>query len=66
MGLAKGPFKCPKCQTTTWGELEHCLNCGQPLEIECPACGKGWRYFYQYKYCPDCGERVGQLSKAKE
>lgn len=58
MGAPKGPFKCPKCRSTTWGDLAHCPNCGEALFAECPGCGKSWRYMYQYKCCPACGERV--------
>ncbi len=51
-----GAFKCPKCGATTWGDLKHCANCGQPLTIVCPGCAYSWRYMYEYKYCPYCGK----------
>ena len=55
-----GSFKCPKCGTTTWGQLKCCPQCGQSLNIACPECGKSWRYMYagEYKCCPDCGAKM--------
>ncbi len=53
-----GPFRCPRCGATTWGNLKHCLECGQALDEECEYCGVTWRYFYDYAYCPECGKRV--------
>lgn len=51
-------FKCPKCGTTTWGDMKHCPNCGAALYIVCPVCKATWRYIYRYKFCPSCGVRV--------
>jgi len=51
-------FKCPRCGTTTWGNLKHCANCGQSLTIVCPECGASWRYMYEYKHCPYCGAKI--------
>lgn len=55
-------FKCPRCGTTTWGNLEYCSNCGEPLTIECLECGYKWRYIYKYKYCPSCGAKTSRSS----
>jgi len=55
-----GAFKCPTCGTTTWGNLKHCANCGQPLTIVCPECGYSWRYMYEYKHCPYCGIKTSK------
>lgn len=54
-----GAFKCPKCGSTT-GEGDYCLNCGEPLTIECPQCGATWRHYKQYRFCPSCGAKVGK------
>jgi len=55
-----GTFKCPKCGMTTWGNLKHCSNCGQSLNVECSECGWSCRYMYadDYKYCPKCGAKM--------
>ena len=55
-----GSFKCPGCGETTWGALKHCPKCGEPLDRQCPGCGKAWRYFYEddYRFCSSCGARV--------
>ena len=60
-------FKCPKCGTTTWGNLKHCANCGQALNIVCPECGGSWRYIYarDYKCCPNCGAKMQQEKLSK-
>jgi len=57
-----GTFKCPGCKTTTWGNLKHCANCGQDLDITCSGCGWSCRYMYAdtYKYCPSCGTKMGK------
>jgi rRNA maturation endonuclease Nob1 len=57
MASGTGPFKCPKCKKTSWGDLKHCPNCGESLMIEC-SCGASWRYIYDYKFCPSCGAKV--------
>jgi predicted amidophosphoribosyltransferase len=53
-------FKCPKCQAATSGDADFCPHCGTPWTIVCPKCGGTWRFFYQYKFCPSCGERVAK------
>ena len=64
-GESKGPFKCPRCGATTWGDLNFCQACGQDLYVECPGCGATWRFMYEYPYCPSCGAKTGQeLGKA--
>ena len=61
-----GSFKCPKCQAATSGDSDFCPHCGTPWTIRCPKCGGTWRFFYQYRFCPTCGERVAaQEAKAK-
>ena len=59
-GDPKGAFKCPRCGTTTWGNLQFCPECGQSLNMECPECGETWRYYYKEdrKFCPSCGARL--------
>jgi len=57
-------FKCPKCGTTTWGNLKYCPNCGEPFTITCPECGYRWRYMYEYKFCPSCGVKMTRPSYA--
>ncbi len=62
-------FKCPKCCKTTGGNEAFCTDCGQPLNIKCPACGETWRYMFVYNYCPACGhnmEPVDAEEKLKE
>lgn len=62
MGPAEGtgPFRCPKCGSVTWGQLQHCPECGESLTVECSECGGTWRYIYDYTYCPSCGAKVGK------
>lgn len=55
-----GAFKCPKCGATTWGALDRCPECSEPLNIECPECGGTWRYIHNYHYCPSCGTKVAK------
>ena len=55
----EGPFRCPRCASVTWGNLNYCNDCGQSLNVECPGCGGSWRYIFQYTFCPSCGMRVG-------
>jgi hypothetical protein len=51
-------FKCPKCRKTTGGNEVFCIECGEPLNITCPECGKIWRYMFDYRFCPDCGHNI--------
>lgn len=53
-----GAFKCPRCGATTWGALNNCSECGEPLNVECPECGETWRYIHERSYCPSCGTKV--------
>lgn len=48
-------FKCPKCGLVTGGNENFCIECGEPLNITCPECGEGWRFMFDYKFCPKCG-----------
>lgn len=58
MGEGTGPFKCPKCKTTTYSDHDNCPNCGEALTIRCSECGHHWRFIYNYNYCPQCGTKV--------
>jgi len=60
-----GAFRCSRCGAVTWGNLDHCMDCGQALNIECDECGATWRYFYEYAYCPSCGARVKNKKKER-
>ena len=53
-----GPFRCPKCGTTTSADCSFCSVCGEALDIECPECGATWRFIYNYTFCPSCGAKV--------
>lgn len=53
-----GSFRCPRCGTTTWGNLNYCSECGKELYTECTGCGATWRYFYEYPFCPNCGTKI--------
>jgi len=37
-----------------------------PLNVECSKCGKSWRFFYQHKFCPKCGEPVAKQGAKTE
>jgi predicted RNA-binding Zn-ribbon protein involved in translation (DUF1610 family) len=54
----RGAFQCPRCGETTSGATKNCTECGQKLTMECPGCGQTWRYMHEYKFCPNCGEKV--------
>jgi len=62
-GEPKGAFKCPRCGSTTWGNLQFCTECGQSLNVVCPECGETWRYYYgeDRKFCPSCGARISKM-----
>ena len=62
-----GSFKCPGCGETTWGALDCCPKCGEPLTRKCSGCGETWRYIYagDYRYCPSCGTRVEPAKLAR-
>jgi len=53
-----GSFRCTRCGTATWGDLNYCMECGKELYEECPGCGATWRYFYEYSFCPNCGTKI--------
>jgi len=59
--------RCPGCGIVTGGAADYCPNCGEPWTLECQSCGKKWRFWHGYKFCPDCGTRVetSELSKRK-
>lgn len=59
-------FKCPKCQAPASGDADFCSHCGAPWNVECSKCGKSWRFFYQYKFCPRCGEPVSKQGAKPE
>jgi predicted amidophosphoribosyltransferase len=48
-------FTCPNCGKSTMGWENYCVDCGAPLNIECPVCNEVWRYMFIYNYCPNCG-----------
>jgi hypothetical protein len=58
-------FKCPKCGKTTGGNEKFCIECGQALDIICPECGEKWRFMFEYKFCPACGNDMKNVD-AKE
>ncbi|MFH1935266.1 MAG: zinc ribbon domain-containing protein [Pseudomonadota bacterium] len=60
-GQPTGAFKCPRCGSTTWGDLNFCMECGQALIIECPKCGETWRYIHERAFCPGCGTRISKM-----
>jgi len=51
-------FKCPKCGKTTGGNEKFCIECGQALDIICPECSEKWRFMFDYKFCPNCGNSM--------
>lgn len=60
-----GAFRCPRCGAVTWGDINHCMECGQALRIQCEKCGARWRHIFGYNCCPKCGERVKMKRKVK-
>jgi len=60
-GKKVGPFRCPRCGSVTWGNLQFCSECGFQLNNECPECGATWRYYHEYKFCPFCGARLKKI-----
>lgn len=54
-------FKCQKCGKTTAGNENFCEDCGQPFNIKCPECGNGWRFMFDYKFCPNCGHSMKEM-----
>jgi len=54
-------FRCPTCESPTWGDLKFCPKCGEPLDISCPGCGFTIRYIQAetYIFCPKCGVKMG-------
>jgi predicted amidophosphoribosyltransferase len=59
-------FKCPKCQAPASGASDFCPQCGARWNVECSKCGKSWRFFYQHKFCPRCGEPVAKQGAKTE
>ena len=58
-------LKCPKCGILTGGNEILCIECGQPLNITCPECGKEWQFMFNYNFCPGCGNNMKQCSTNK-
>jgi hypothetical protein len=54
-------FKCPNCTKSTMGWENYCVDCGYPLNVECPECGESWRYMFIYEHCPNCGHDMSQV-----
>ncbi len=53
-------FTCPTCGKATGGDEAFCVECGQSLNITCPACNNVWRFMFDYRFCPDCGHNMQQ------
>ncbi len=58
LAMPKGAFRCPRCGSVTWGNLQFCSQCGESLNVECQECGEKWRFIYGYMFCPLCGARI--------
>lgn len=56
-------FTCPNCGKVTGGNENFCNDCGQALNIVCPGCGETWRFMFDYKFCPICGQNMKQPKK---
>jgi membrane protease subunit (stomatin/prohibitin family) len=52
--------KCPGCGITVSGVPDYCPNCGELWTIECSNCGITWRFWENYKFCPNCGAPAGK------
>jgi len=48
-------YKYPKCGKVAGGKEKFCIDCGQSLNITCPACDETGRFMFDYKFCPTCG-----------
>jgi len=46
-----GPVRCPKCKNPVEKNFKVCGNCGLPLRIKCPKCGKDT---FLGSYCEVC------------
>jgi class 3 adenylate cyclase/tetratricopeptide (TPR) repeat protein len=53
-------MKCPKCQTEILEGAKFCSECGNKLEIACPACGK--INPLSSKFCIECGHEIRIIS----
>ena len=51
-------FTCPKCGKITGGSEKFCIDCGQPLNTTCSVCGETWRFMFDYRFCPGCGNSI--------
>lgn len=60
-----GAFRCPRCGEITSGAMKSCPQCGQRLNIGCADCGQIWRHIHGYRFCPNCGTRVKELSAGR-
>ncbi len=58
-------FKCPTCGKLTGGAEKFCIDCGQSLNVVCPVCANSWRFMFDYKFCPNCGQKMKTDSKKK-
>ncbi len=58
-------FKCPSCNTATWGDLKFCPKCGESLDIKCAECGYSLRYVMatDMNFCPKCGKKMKEKNK---
>jgi hypothetical protein len=50
---ADNPIFCPKCRTLNSDDVYHCVNCGEPLKVECILCHTQNRI--DTAYCSRCG-----------
>jgi rRNA maturation endonuclease Nob1 len=60
-------FKCPGCDTSTWGNLKFCPKCGESLVVTCDGCGYSVRYMMatELSFCPKCGGKMGTKKEVK-
>ncbi|MGB2762870.1 MAG: hypothetical protein WBC02_03740 [Candidatus Aminicenantaceae bacterium] len=60
-GKKTGPFRCLRCGSPSWGNLQFCAGCGLFLNNECQGCGATWRYYHEYAFCPSGGARLKKI-----
>ena len=60
-------FKCPSCNSATWGDLKFCPKCGESLDVTCSECGYSLRYMKakNLNFCPKCGGKMGLKKEEK-
>ena len=50
-----GPFRCPVCRNPIRKQFAMCSDCGLPLKVSCPKCGKET---FLGDYCEQCEARL--------